>query len=152
MRTWVERSLRNLGVDALDLVQLHCPPTALYYEPQVFADLDRLVTDGKIRRYGVSVEKVEEALKAIEFPGVVSVQIIFNIFRQRPIDLFFEQANDGMSQSSPESRSQAGCSPESFGRIANLTRPITVTSIARAKPSTSAKPSPDFLTRQASRR
>ncbi len=92
MRTWVERSLRNLGVDALDLVQLHCPPTALYYEPQVFADLDRLVTDGKIRRYGVSVEKVEEALKAIEFPGVVSVQIIFNIFRQRPIDLFFEQA------------------------------------------------------------
>lgn len=92
MTDWVERSLRNLAVDTLDLVQLHCPPTALYYEPQVFEDLDRLVAAGKIRRYGVSVEKVEEALKAIEFPGVASVQIIFNMVRQRPIDLFFERA------------------------------------------------------------
>ena len=89
---WIDRSLRNLGVDRLDLVQLHCPPTDLYYHPQVFETLDKLKSQGKIRDYGVSVERVEEALKAIEFPGVVSVQIIFNIFRQRPADLFFEQA------------------------------------------------------------
>ena len=89
---WIDRSLRNLDVDTLDLVQLHCPPTDLYYHPEVFETLDTLKANGKIRDYGVSVERVEEALKAIEFPGVVSVQIIFNIFRQRPAELFFEQA------------------------------------------------------------
>jgi aryl-alcohol dehydrogenase-like predicted oxidoreductase len=89
---WIERSLRNLAVDTLDLVQLHCPPTDLYYQPEVFESLDRIKAQGKIRDYGVSVERVEEALKAIEFPAVVSVQIIFNIFRQRPAELFFEQA------------------------------------------------------------
>ena len=89
---WIERSLRNLEVDTLDLVQLHCPPTDLYYRPEVFEALDTLKAQGKIRDYGVSVERIEEALKAIEFPGVVSVQIIFNIFRQRPAELFFEEA------------------------------------------------------------
>ena len=89
---WIERSLRNLEVDTLDLVQLHCPPTDLYYRPEVFEALDTLKAQGKIRDYGVSVERIEEALKAIEFPGVVSVQIIFNILRQRPAELFFEQA------------------------------------------------------------
>jgi aryl-alcohol dehydrogenase-like predicted oxidoreductase len=89
---WVERSLGNLGVEALDLVQLHCPPIDVYYQPEVFGVLDDLVKAGKLRYYGVSVERVEEALKAIEFPGVQSVQIIFNLFRQRPADLFFEQA------------------------------------------------------------
>lgn len=89
---WIERSLRNLDAETLDLVQLHCPPTDLYYQPEVFGFLDTLKAQGKIRDYGVSVERVEEALKAIEFPGVVSVQIIFNIFRQRPAELFFEQA------------------------------------------------------------
>ncbi len=89
---WIERSLRYLAVDVLDLVQLHCPPTELYYHPEVFAALDDLKAEGKIRDYGVSVERVEEALKAIEFPGVVGVQIIFNIFRQRAAELFFEQA------------------------------------------------------------
>jgi aryl-alcohol dehydrogenase-like predicted oxidoreductase len=89
---WIDRSLRNLEVDTLDLVQLHCPPTDLYYHPEVFDALDRLKSQGKLRDYGVSVERVEEALKAIEFPGVVSVQIIFNIFRQRPAELFFEEA------------------------------------------------------------
>jgi aryl-alcohol dehydrogenase-like predicted oxidoreductase len=78
----------------LDLVQLHCPPTDLYYHPEVFERLDRLVEQGKIRNYGVSVERVEEALKAIEYPGVVSVQIIFNAFRQRPIEHFFGQAQE----------------------------------------------------------
>ena len=92
LRAFVDRSLVNLGTDRLDLLQLHCPPTDVYYRPEVFETLDRLVTDGKIRFYGVSVEKVEEALKAIEYPGVQSVQIIFNAFRLRPTELFFEQA------------------------------------------------------------
>jgi aryl-alcohol dehydrogenase-like predicted oxidoreductase len=89
---WIERSLHNLEVETLDLVQLHCPPTDLYYRPEVFAALDRLKEQGKIQDYGVSVERIEEALKAIEFPGVISVQIIFNIFRQRPTELFFAEA------------------------------------------------------------
>jgi aryl-alcohol dehydrogenase-like predicted oxidoreductase len=89
---FVERSLKNLETETLDLVQLHCPPTEVYYRPEVFAVLDNLVQAGKIRHYGVSVEKVEEALKAIEYPGVQSVQIIFNIFRQRPSELFFAEA------------------------------------------------------------
>jgi aryl-alcohol dehydrogenase-like predicted oxidoreductase len=89
---FVERSLDNLGMDALDLLQLHCPPTQVYYMPEVFGILDDLVKDGKLRYYGVSVEKVEEALKAIEFPNVQSIQIIFNMFRQRPAELLFKIA------------------------------------------------------------
>ena len=89
---FVEDSLRNLSVESLDLVQLHCPPTEIYYRPEIFDALDRLVTAGKIRFYGVSVERVEEALKAIEYPNVQTVQIIFNCFRQRPAGHFFEQA------------------------------------------------------------
>ena len=89
---FIERSLKNLAVEALDLVQLHCPPTEVYYRPEVFAALDDLVKQGKVRYYGVSVEHVEEALKAIEFPNVQSVQIIFNVFRQRPADLLFNEA------------------------------------------------------------
>jgi aryl-alcohol dehydrogenase-like predicted oxidoreductase len=92
LTAFVERSLQNLATDAIDLLQLHCPPTEVYYRPEVFGVLDDLARAGKLRFYGVSVEKVEEALKAIEFPNVQSVQIIFNIFRQRPADLFFEQA------------------------------------------------------------
>jgi aryl-alcohol dehydrogenase-like predicted oxidoreductase len=92
LTAWIDRSLKNLEVDTLDLVQLHCPPTDLYYRPEVFGILDDLVRTGKIRNYGVSVERVEEALKAIEFPGVVSVQIIFNVFRLRPADVFFDLA------------------------------------------------------------
>ncbi len=89
---FVERSLKNLETDCLDLVQLHCPPTDVYYRPEVFGALDDLVAAGKIRYYGVSVEKVEEGLKAIEYPGVQSVQIIFNMFRHRPAELFFKEA------------------------------------------------------------
>jgi aryl-alcohol dehydrogenase-like predicted oxidoreductase len=92
LRAWLERSLENLDTDAVDLVQLHCPPWEAYYTPAVFEACDRLVEEGLVRSYGVSVEKVEEALKAIEYPGVSTVQIIFNIFRQRPAELFFEQA------------------------------------------------------------
>jgi aryl-alcohol dehydrogenase-like predicted oxidoreductase len=92
LTAFVERSLKNLATEALDLLQLHCPPTPVYYMPEVFGILDDLAAAGKIRYYGVSVEKVEEALKAIEYPHVQSVQIIFNMFRQRPAELFFEQA------------------------------------------------------------
>src|SRR5512143_296282 len=92
LTAFVERSLKNLEMEALDLLQLHCPPTEVYYQPEVFGVLDDLVKAGKLRHYGVSVEKVEEALKAIEFPGVQTVQIIFNIFRQRPGELFFAEA------------------------------------------------------------
>jgi aryl-alcohol dehydrogenase-like predicted oxidoreductase len=92
LEAFIDRSRENLGVETLDLVQLHCPPTEVYYRPEVFEALDALVAAGKIRHYGVSVEKVEEALKAIEYPGVVSVQIIYNIFRQRPQELFFREA------------------------------------------------------------
>ncbi len=89
---FVEQSLENLGVETIDLLQLHCPPMQVYYMPEVFGILDDFVKEGKLRYYGVSVEKVEEALKAIEFPNVQSVQIIFNMFRHRPAELLFEQA------------------------------------------------------------
>ena len=92
LTAFVERSLKNLEVEALDLVQLHCPPTEVFYMPEVFDVLDSLIKAGKLRYYGVSVEKVEEALKAIEYPNVQTVQIIFNMFRQRPMDLFFGEA------------------------------------------------------------
>jgi aryl-alcohol dehydrogenase-like predicted oxidoreductase len=91
LTAFIERSLRNLGTESLDLLQLHCPPTSVYYMPEVFGVLDDLVRAGKLRHYGVSVEKVEEALKAIEFPGVQSVQVIYNIFRQRPAELLFRE-------------------------------------------------------------
>jgi aryl-alcohol dehydrogenase-like predicted oxidoreductase len=92
LSAWIEDSLRNLSTETLDLIQLHCPPTELYSRPEVFGMLDDLVTAGKIRYYGVSVEKVEEAMKAIEFPNVQTVQIIFNCFRQRPAEVFFAKA------------------------------------------------------------
>jgi aryl-alcohol dehydrogenase-like predicted oxidoreductase len=92
IRGFVEDSLKNMGVDKIDLIQLHCPPTDVYYRPEVFETLDRLKEEGKIRFYGVSVEKVEEAIKAIEYPGLATVQIIFNCFRQRPASLFFKEA------------------------------------------------------------
>jgi len=92
LTAFVDRSRQNLAVDTLDLLQLHCPPTDAYYHPEIFAILDELVAQGKLRYYGVSVERVEEALKALEYANVQSVQIIFNIFRQRPADLFFAEA------------------------------------------------------------
>ena len=92
LASWIDRSLKNLNTECLDLVQLHCPPNDVYYMPEVFGFMDDLVADGKIRYYGVSVEKIEQAIKAIEYPNVQTVQIIFNVFRQRPAELFFEQA------------------------------------------------------------
>ncbi len=92
LTSFVEDSLRNLQTDCLDIVQLHCPPTEVYYRPEVFEALDGLVRAGKIRHYGVSVQKVEEGLKALEYPGIQTVQIIFNMFRHRPAELFFPEA------------------------------------------------------------
>lgn len=92
LTAFVDRSRDNLQTDRLDLVQLHCPPTEVYYRPEVFDVMEGLIQDGKIASYGVSVEKIEEALKAIEYPGVTSVQIIYNIFRQRPAGLLFREA------------------------------------------------------------
>jgi aryl-alcohol dehydrogenase-like predicted oxidoreductase len=92
LTAFIERSLKNLEADTIDLLQLHCPPIAVLYMPEVFGVLDDLIKAGKLRHYGVSVEKVEEALKAIEFPGVQTIQIIFNIFRQRPAELLFPEA------------------------------------------------------------
>lgn len=92
LTAFVEQSLVNLETETIDLLQLHCPPIEVYYMPETFGILDDLVQQGKLRYYGVSVEKVEEALKAIEYPNVQTVQIIFNIFRQRPRDMFFAEA------------------------------------------------------------
>ena len=92
LREFVEASLSNTGLETLDLIQLHCPPTEVYYRPEIFGLFDRLREEGKIRSLGVSVEKVEQALKAIEYDNVATVQIIFNIFRQRPAELFFPEA------------------------------------------------------------
>jgi aryl-alcohol dehydrogenase-like predicted oxidoreductase len=95
LTAWVERSLRNLNVPALDLLQLHCPPTTVYDMPEVYDILDDLVKQGKLRYYGVSVERVDEALRAIQHPNVQSVQIIFNMFRLKPAEDFFPAATAG---------------------------------------------------------
>ena len=94
LTTWIDESLRNLSTDSLDLLQLHCPPTELYARPEIFAMLDDFVKAGKIRYYGVSVEKIEEALKAVGYPNVQTVQVIFNCFRQRPAKVFFPKAKE----------------------------------------------------------
>ncbi|MEJ5113307.1 aldo/keto reductase [Erwinia billingiae] len=92
LNDFVDRSRDNLQTETLDLVQLHCPPTEIYYSPDVFAVMDEMIKSGKIRSYGVSVEKVEEGLKALEFPNVSSIQLIYNIFRQRPAELLLREA------------------------------------------------------------
>ncbi len=90
---FVEDSLKRLDIETIDLIQLHCPPTEVYFKPEVFEILDDLKRDGKIQHYGVSVEKVEEALKAIQYPGLASVQIIYNMFRLRPAETLFKEAS-----------------------------------------------------------
>ena len=92
LRGFVDDSRERLGVDSLDLLQLHCPPTDVYYQPSTFGALETLREEGRIDHYGVSVERVEEGLKAIEYPGVETVQLIFNPFRQRPRETFFREA------------------------------------------------------------
>jgi aryl-alcohol dehydrogenase-like predicted oxidoreductase len=94
LRGWLDRSRRNLGVDTIDLVQLHCPPTPVYSEDRVFDALDTLVEDEVIAAYGVSVETVEEALTAIARPGVATVQIILNAFRHKPLERVLPAARE----------------------------------------------------------
>lgn len=89
---FVEDSLKRLDIETIDLIQLHCPPTEVYFRSEVFEFLDVLKKDGKIQHYGVSVEKVEEALKAIQYPDLATVQIIYNMFRLKPAEMFFEEA------------------------------------------------------------
>ena len=92
LRGFVEQSLKNTGLDRLDLIQLHCPPPEVYYRPEIFEEFEKMKEEGMIGHLGVSVQKVEEALKAIEYPNVAAVQIIFNMFRHRPSELFFREA------------------------------------------------------------
>ncbi|MDF1559070.1 MAG: aldo/keto reductase [Bacteroidales bacterium] len=94
LRAYVEDSLKRIGTDCVDLIQLHCPPTEVYYRPEIFGEFERLRDEGKIRNLGVSVEKVEEAIKAIEYENVTTVQIIYNIFRQRPHERLFSMARE----------------------------------------------------------
>ncbi|MFP4078844.1 MAG: aldo/keto reductase, partial [Candidatus Izemoplasmataceae bacterium] len=92
LRRFVDEGRENMGVDTLDMVLLHCPPTDAYYDPEVFRAMDKLKAEGKFKHYGVSVEKIEEGLKAMDYEGVEAIEIIFNMFRHRPKELFFEQA------------------------------------------------------------
>ncbi|MFW6318964.1 MAG: aldo/keto reductase [Bacillota bacterium] len=92
IRKFINDSRKNLDVEALDMVLLHCPPTDVYYNPDVFNLLDTLKDEGKIKHYGVSVERIEEGLKAMQYDGVEAIEIIFNMFRLRPSELFFEEA------------------------------------------------------------
>lgn len=92
LRGYVEESLKRLDMECIDLIQLHCPPTDVYYRPEIFEEFEKLKKEGKILNLGVSVEKIEEAIKAIEFDNVTTVQIIYNIFRQRPHEHFFKRA------------------------------------------------------------
>jgi aryl-alcohol dehydrogenase-like predicted oxidoreductase len=94
LRGYVEDSLKRMNLETLDLIQLHCPPTEVYYRPEIFGEFEKLKEEGKIQNLGVSVEKVEEALKAIEYENVTTVQIIYNMFRQRPDDLFYQRAKE----------------------------------------------------------
>ena len=92
LRLFVEQSLRNTGLDTLDLIQLHCPPSEVYHRPEIFELFDRLKEEGKILNMGVSVERVDEAMKALQFDNVTTVQIIFNMFRHKPAEAFFGEA------------------------------------------------------------
>lgn len=92
LTAFIENSLKRMDIERIDLLQLHCPPYEVYYRPETFAALDDLVMEGKLQHYGVSVQKVEEGLKAIEYPNLQSIQIVYNVFRQRPAELFFQEA------------------------------------------------------------
>jgi aryl-alcohol dehydrogenase-like predicted oxidoreductase len=147
LTAWIDDSLRNLSCDTLDLVQLHCPPTALYDRPETFGILDDLVKAGKIRHYGVSVERVEEALKAIEFPNVQTVQIIFNCFRQRPAEEFFARANQKQVGILARVPLASGLLTASFAVTPPSRLTTTGTSIGRGKPSMWARHFPEWITR-----
>lgn len=142
LHSWVHRSLKNLRTDTIDLLQLHCPPTEVFYRPDIFGHLDELVAAGKIRHYGVSVEKVEEALKAIEYPHVQSVQIIFNIFRQRPAERFFAEARRRQVGILARVPLASGILSGKITALRNLQATTTAISTATARRSIEGKPFP----------
>ena len=151
-RDWTDRSRRNLGVEQLDLVQLHCPPTAVYSNAEVYDALDTLVAEGAIRNYGVSVERTEEALEAMRHEGTATVQIILNAFRLKPLDEVLPAAEAAGVASSPASRSPPGCSPANTPRTRPSPRTTTGTTTAPARRSTSGRPSPAWTSARASKR
>jgi len=149
---FVERSLKYLEVDTLDLVQLHCPMTEVFYQPDTFAALDALVREGKIRHYGVSVEKVEEGIKALQYPASPAFRSsTISSANGRPSCSTSWQSNR-TSPSSCACRSQAACSPASSRRIPASNPAITATTTGMAKHSTWARPSPASITSKASPR
>lgn len=142
-RAWNDRSRRNLGVDRIDLVQLHCPPTPVYSSDEVFDALDTLVEEERIAAYGVSVETCDEALTAIARPNVASVQIILNPFRMKPLRQVLPHGRGRRaSRSSPVFRLPPGCSPASTRRTRCSRRTTTGRTTVTGSPSTRARPSP----------
>jgi len=94
IESFIDRSLKNLSVECIDLLQLHCPPTETYSKKETYEMLDEIVTKGKIANYGISVETVSQAQEALKYPNIKSIQIIFNIFRQKPSEVFFKEARE----------------------------------------------------------
>ena len=145
-RAWTDRSRRNLRVDTLDLVQLHCPPEAVFHEDAVFDALDDLVTDGRIRAYGVSVETCDQALSAIARPALTSVQIILNAFRRKPLEAVLpaaEQAGVAIVARVPLA---SGLCPADTATTPRSPPTITAPTTGTARPSMSARPSPASIT------
>lgn len=150
-RAWTDRSRANLGVDTLDLVQLHTPPDAVFASDAVFDALDVLVEEGRIAAYGVSVETCAQAMTALARPNVASVQIILNVFRRKPLERVLPAARPRAWASSPGSRWRPACCPRSSGGTPSSPRPTTAPTTGTARCSTSARPSPASTTRPVSR-
>ena len=151
-RTWVDRSRTNLGVDTLDLVQMHCPPTSVFADDRVFDALDTLVAEGRAVAYGVSVETCDEALRAIARPGVASVQIILNVFRRKPLEQVFRPPLLPVSGLSRGFRWPVGCCPVSTTSAPGSPRTITATTTGMGNRSTPVRPSAGCRTTSASPR
>lgn len=143
METFIDGSLRRLGVEQLDLVLLHCPPTSVYHKDSLFAGMDKLVEKGKIAHYGVSIEKVSEGLAAMEYP-IAAMEVIFNMFRLKPAEALFPEAQKKASASWPGYPWPAACSQESIPRTQCSARTTTEAITATAKPLTRVKPSPGW--------
>ena len=143
LRAWNDRSRRNLGVDTLDLVQLHCPPTSVLSDDRVFDELDAMVDEGRLRAYGVSVETVDEALTAIARPHVASIQIILNVFRRKPLERVLPAAVDGRGRHRrPGAAGQRAAQRAVRRDTRRSRRTTTAPTTGRARRSTSARPSP----------
>ena len=152
-RAWTDRSRRNLGVDQLDLVQLHCPPTSVYSHDEVYDALDTLVDDGAIAAYGVSVETCDEALTAISRRGTATVQIILNAFRRKPLDYVLPAAHGRRRRDHrPGAAGQRPAQRPLHRPRPSSPRTTTATTTGTASRSTSARPSPESTSRPESRR